>query len=60
MLKPDTSSFIGCADPENMGLNTKKMSVTCFIFKLYQIYRFLIMAAGSHIGFIGEGNFERL
>ena len=60
MLKPNTGSFIGCTDPENMGLNAKKMYVTCFVFKLYQIDLFLIMATSSHIGFIGEGNFKTL
>ena len=60
MLKPHTGSFIGCTDPENMGLNAQKMYVTCFVFKLYQIDLFLIMATSSHIGFIGEGNFKTL
>jgi hypothetical protein len=41
-----------------MGLDTKIKSLDLLVFKLYPIYGYSIMAAGSHIGFMDEGSFE--
>ncbi len=62
IMKVNFDSFFGLAIPENMGLDTKFESLSCFVMKLQHIYSFPVMAAkGSHIGFWGflsNGDYE--